>query len=116
MYQVLCPKCKKTRMITAKKKWMEGEPPFNKICKSCCQIGKPKTEKCKKKLSEVIKKIQTPDVIQKKREFMNSHPELWVVPRPDLARNTWTGMHHTEESKLKISMGVKQAKSGEKNE
>ena len=77
MYQIKCPDCGEGRTVKAKKKWMKNEPPFLKICKSCCQIGKEKTPECRAKLSEAIKAIQTEDVINKKSQFMKDHPEIW---------------------------------------
>lgn len=44
MFDIQCPKCNLKRQVRAKKSWMIGEPPFLKICKSCSQKGKEKTE------------------------------------------------------------------------
>lgn len=115
MNVVRCPNCGQRRTVKAKKPWMTGEQPYEKICKSCCQIGKQKTDEHKAKLSESVKNIQTKEVIESKREFMLQHPELWVQPEPNLGHDAWRGKHHTDESKKKISDGVKAAKDkGEK--
>jgi hypothetical protein len=103
MYQVKCTKCGKIREVKARKPWMTGEPPYQKICVPCSQKGKVKSEEHKRKLSNSVKAAQTKELLEKKSQFMQSHPELWVIPRPDLAKEAWTGQHHSEETKEKIS-------------
>ena len=110
MYEVICPVCKEIRSVKAKKIWMIGNQPFEKECVRCCQ-KKPKTEEHKQKLKEAIKQLQTPEVLAKKRKLMLEHPEYW---QPNLkqggAEEHWLGKKHTEESKKKISEGVRNAK------
>jgi len=77
MYEIKCPVCGQKRSVRAKKPWMSGEPPFSKICKSCCQKGKEKTPEWRSKLSESIRILQTEEVLQKKSQFMKDHPEVW---------------------------------------
>ena len=75
MYQVRCPECDQERTVRAKKKWMEKG--LVKICMSCCQKGKKKSPETLAKLSEIAKLQQTPELIEKKRQFMKDHPECW---------------------------------------
>ena len=104
MYEVICPACKKLREVAAKKKWMEGEQPFEKLCKPCSMTGKTKSAETKQKLSELAKKQQTPELLQFKSEFMKSHPELWQANlKPELGPIARLGTHHSDESKDKIS-------------
>ncbi|NBT59862.1 hypothetical protein EBT16_13870 [bacterium] len=111
MYQVKCPECGRERSVRAKKKWMEGEPPFIKICMSCCQIGKKKSLETLAKLSEIAKRQQTPELIEKKRQFMKDHPECWQGKLvPGLGGGWNKGMHTDEETLRKISEGVRKAK------
>lgn len=51
MHEVICSQCKQTRVVKAKKTWMIGEPPYEKVCKSCCQTGKKLSEETISKLS-----------------------------------------------------------------
>jgi hypothetical protein len=112
---VLCPTCGQSRTVKAKKPWMVGEQPYKKICKSCCQVGKQKTDEHRAKLSQSVKNTQNKEVIERKREFMLQNPDLWVKPEPELGQDAWRGKHHSDESKKKISEGVKSAKNkGEK--
>ena len=115
MFDVVCPSCHTVRQVRAKKPWMKGLSPYEKICKKCCQAGKPKTESTKRKLSKSAKKAQTPEVLQRKSDFMITHPEFWVVPGTEAAHAAWRGQHHTEEGKKRIADGVRKAKE-HKNE
>lgn len=115
MFQVVCPECGNERQVQAKKKWMEGNAPYSKICKSCCQAGKEKTEEHKAKLSESVKALQTEEVLKKKSDFMKSHPEVWqqnLIPGQGAAWNKGlkTGPKD-EETKQKISESMKKRKS-----
>jgi hypothetical protein len=114
MIEVICPVCHVIRTVSAKKPWMSGNQPYSKICKKCCQVGKPKTQDCKDKLSKAVKQLQTPELLAKKSEFMLAHPEYWVNPCSDLGHQAWAGKHHSQESKEKISEGVKKAKGMKK--
>jgi hypothetical protein len=111
MFKVVCPVCKEERVVRARKPWMVGDEPYTKPCKKHAG-GKEKSEDHRKRLSEAVKKAQTKEVLEQKRQFMLDHPELWVKPRPDLAKEAWQGQHHTEESKRKIGEGVRKAKGG----
>ncbi len=110
MYEVVCPVCDGLRTVNAKKTWMKGDAPYLHICKICCQVGKKKTPEHKRKLSEAVKAIQTPELIEKKRQYMLDHPELWDNLDPSAGQEAWKGQHHTVESKKKIGDGVRKAK------
>lgn len=115
MYQVICPNCQNVREVKAKKNWMQGSAPYPMICKSCCQIGKPKSDETRKKLSESLKAIQTPELLEKKRQYMLDHPECWKGKlKEGGAEKHCLGLSHTEETKKKISDGVRKAKEGNK--
>lgn len=115
MHQVICPNCQKVREVNAKKQWMKGVPPYPMICKACCQLGKPKSEATRKKLSESIKAIQTPELLEKKRQYMLDHPEFWKGKlKEGGAEEHCLGLTHTEETKKKISDSVRKVKGGNK--
>lgn len=116
MHQLTCPNCQKSREVRAKKPWMTGEPPYEKICKPCSQLGRPKSVETKRKLSEALKSIQTVEVLEKKRQYMLDHPEHWRGKlKEGGAEEHCLGLHHSEEAKRKIGEGVKKAK-GNRNE
>jgi len=115
MYEVKCPVCNDIRTVAARKTWMIGDLPYSKICKKCVGKGKPKSEEVKKKVSESVKKLQTPELLKKKSEFMKEHPELWANLKPELGPLSRIGTHHTDVSKEKISDGVRKAKNNESN-
>ena len=106
MFEVRCPECQERRMVAARKPWMKGEAPYEKICKSCCQVGKVKTEDHLRKLSDSVKKAQTPELLKKKSQFMRDHPELWENLQPELGSEAWAGQHHTEEAKEAMSKAM----------
>ncbi len=117
MFEIKCPECGNIREVRAKKPWMTGEQPFIKICKSCCQLGKEKSEEHKAKLSISASLAQTDELRQKKSEFMKAHPELW---RSNLVAGEGGGWNkglelepRTEETKQKISQSMKDRKSEE---
>lgn len=114
MFKVICPVCKEIREVAARKPWMVGEAPYEKRCKRHAE-GKQKSPEHRAKLSASIKALQTEEVREKKRQYMLAHPEYWHQPPTEKAQEAWTGQHHTEESKKKISEGVKKAK-GDSNE
>jgi hypothetical protein len=111
MFQVKCPNCQKFREVKSKQPWMVGNPPYEKLCKSCCQVGKEKTEDHKRKLSESVKKTQTEEVLKKKSEFMKSHPEVWSANLIAGQGAGWNeGMElpeRSDETKEKISESMK---------
>lgn len=114
MHQVICPKCENVREVKAKKPWMVGSQPYPMICKACCQLGKPKSDETKKKLSQAVKAVQTPEVLKKKSLYMLTHPEHWKGKlKEGGAEDHCLGFHHSDETKDKISKGVKKAKGGE---
>ena len=114
MYQIKCPQCSILREVKAKKPWMKGEQPYEKICKSCCQIGKQTSEETREKIRVSVKALQTDDVLKRKSEFMRSHPEFWKGNlKEGGAEVHCLGKKHTKETKKKISEGVKKAKSKE---
>lgn len=115
MFKVKCPECNETRSVKAKKPWMKGEQPYLKICKSCCQVGKEKSEEHKEKLSQSVKAAQTEELIQQKSEFQKNHPELW---RENLVAGKGSGWNkglelpsRSEETKQKISESMIRSKS-----
>ena len=115
MFQVICPECGETRQVKARKLWMTGEPPYQKLCKRCCQVGKEKSEEHKSKLSVAVSALQTKELRKKKSEFMKLHPEIWrshLIPGKGAAWNkgTQTGPMD-EETKQKISESMKERKS-----
>jgi hypothetical protein len=113
MFQVQCPECSKIREVKAKKSWMQGEPPYTKICKACCQ-PKTKTEEHKQKLKEAIKQLQTPEVLEKKKQFMLEHPEHWqkkLIPGKGGGWNKGLKLPpKSDETKNKISDSMKNRK------
>lgn len=108
MFQVLCEKCNQLREVPNKQKWMEGEQPYVRDCKSCCQKGKIKTDEHKKKLSESAIKAQTPELLAKKSEYRKAHLELWVNNLKQ-GGSPMAGKSHSEETKKNIS----EAKTGQ---
>lgn len=109
MHQVKCPECGEERVVKAKKKWMEDG--LIKICMSCCQKGKKKSSETIAKLSEITKSQQTPEIIEKKRQFMKDHPEYWQGKLIPGFGGGWNkGMQTDEDTLKKISEGVKKAK------
>lgn len=117
MFQVVCPECGDARQVKAKKPWMVGEPPYQKICKRCCQLGKEKSEEHKAKLSESVKALQTDQLRQEKSDYMKSHPEVWQSNLIPGAGSAWNKGLKTgpmdEETKEKISKSMKERKSDE---
>jgi hypothetical protein len=115
MFQIICPECGDERQVKAKKPWMKGDAPYSKVCKSCCQIGKEKTEEHKAKLSESVKSIQTDEVLKRKSDYMKSHPEVWqanLIPGQGAAWNKGIELQpRSEETKAKISQTMKQRKA-----
>ena len=112
MYEVVCPTCKTLRTVKAKKPWMVGGSPYEKICKVCCQVGKEKSDEHKRKLSESSKNAQTPEMLEQKSKFMLEHPELWKGKlKEGGAEEHCLGKKHTEETKLMIGESVKKAKA-----
>jgi predicted RNA-binding Zn-ribbon protein involved in translation (DUF1610 family) len=116
MYQVQCPKCGNIRIVKSKKSWMIGRSPFIKECKSCCQVGKEKTEEHRKKLSESTKSLQTEELRQSKSEFMKSHPEIWQENIATGAGGGWNkGMNlpsRDDATKEKISQSMQGKNKG----
>ncbi len=114
MHEVKCPECGQSRFVKAKKPWMTGTSPYSKICKSCCQIGKQKSDEHKAKLSESAKAAQTDEILQNKSEFQKQHPEFWKGQIATGVGGGWnkglTMPAMSEETKQKISDGVKAAK------
>ena len=111
MYQVKCPECDKDRIVRAKQPWMKDGPPLIKICMSCCQKGKKKSPETLAKLSQIAKSQQTPELIEKKRQFMKDHPECWQDKLvPGLGGGWNKGLQTDEETLRKISEGVRKAK------
>jgi len=114
MFEVKCPECDHVRKVSAKKPWMKGQQPFIKICKSCCQVGKEKSEEHKAKLSESAKNAQTPEILSQKSEFQKAHPEIW---QNNLIAGKGAGWNkglqlpaRSEETKQKISETLKDTK------
>lgn len=117
MFQVICPICNQVRIVEAKQKWMEGNQPFEHLCRPCSMRSKIKSEEHRKKLSESVKKAQTEDLLSKKSQFMLQHPEFWKGKLLEGgSEQYWKGRHHTEESKKIISEKIKEINKGEKNE
>jgi hypothetical protein len=104
MFNVICPECKEIRTVAAKKVWMIGNQPYEKICKACCQKGKIKSEATRKKLSEAVMALQTEEVLQRKSEYMKAHPEHWQGK----IRGKDSQHIHSEDTKQKIGESVKE--------
>lgn len=121
MYEVICPQCKIIRQVRAKKPWMVGDSPYSKICKSCCQVGKVKSDEHKQKLSESIKQLQTEEVIARKSKFGKEHPENWMgkLKVGSEENGPWnkgkTLGPRTEETKKKISESTRGKKKNRRN-
>lgn len=113
MFEVYCPGCNETRHVKDRQKWMKDEiEPFVRDCKRCCQ-KKPKSDEHKANLSTSIKAIQTPEVIQRKKQYSEDHPELRRHLIPGQGGGWNKGLilpARSEETKQKISDGVKQSK------
>jgi hypothetical protein len=114
MFEVKCPQCNNLRLVKAKKPWMQGDAPYSKICKICCQVGKEKTKEHCHKLSVSAKAHQTDEVRKCKSEFMKSHPELW---QNNLIAGQGAGWNEgleleprSRETKAKISQSMKNRK------
>jgi hypothetical protein len=120
MYQIKCPVCETERSVKAKKKWMEGTPPFVNICKSCCQKGKEKSPETIAKLSESAKKLQTLELLEKKSRFMKDHPEYWennLIAGSGAGWNRGLTVGPTpEEVKKNISEGMRKASKKRKKQ
>jgi hypothetical protein len=117
MNKVICPNCKKEREVEIRKPWMIGEPPFEKLCRSCCQKGKIKTQEHRDKLSEAVKKLQTAEVLEAKREFMLNNPEFWKGKLKEGGAEIHSlGKTHSEETKKKIGKGVRETKAKNKED
>lgn len=93
---------------------MQGEAPFAKICKSCCQLGKEKTVECRQKLSLAMHELQTEEVLNRKSQYMKDHPEIW---QSNLIAGRGAGWNknlelpaRSEETKEKISQAMKDRK------
>jgi hypothetical protein len=117
MFDVVCPKCGELRQVKAKKTWMQGFPPFENLCKKCCQEGKSKTEEHKRKLSESQKLAQTEERRKELSEYRKAHPETW---QDNLVAGAGAGWNEgletgplSEEVKDKISETLKQTKKKE---
>lgn len=114
MFEVKCPQCGDVRLVKAKKPWMQGETPYAKICKSCCQIGKEKSEEHKRKLSESVAALQTEEVRQQKSEHQKS---LCQSGKSNLIAGQGSGWNTgielgspSDETKAKISQSMKNRK------
>lgn len=98
----------------------DGEQPYSKICKACCQIGKEKTEEHKAKLSASVKAAQTEELLQRKSEYRKEHPEVWqdqLVPGAGAGWNKGLTLpSRSEETKQKISESVKATKAKKEND
>lgn len=111
MFEIICPNCKKPREVKSKQPWMK-ELPYVKICRVCCQLGKPKTVETRLKLSISMRELQTPEVLERKSQFMKTHPEIWSK---NLVAGEGAGWNkglelpaRSEETKEKISNTMKE--------
>jgi hypothetical protein len=90
---------------------MVGAEPYEKICKSCCQQGKEKTEEHRAKLSESIKATQTEEVLNRKSQYNQDHPEVWKGKLVAGQGGGWNkGLSlpaRDEETRQKISKSMK---------
>ncbi len=115
MFEVICPECETLRMVKARKPWMIGDQPYQKICKSCCQAGKEKSDEHKAKLSQSVKAAQTLELLVNKSQYRKDHPELWQGNLVAGAGAGWNkGMtlpELSDETKQKISNTMKQRKN-----
>ncbi|MFK5283889.1 hypothetical protein ACI3PL_30360, partial [Lacticaseibacillus paracasei] len=68
--------CEIIREVENKQVWMKGEEPFIRNCRPCSNKGTKTLEHCEK-ISASVKKTQTPEVLEKKSQFMKDHPEIW---------------------------------------
>lgn len=114
MFRILCDQCNTERTVQAKKPWMIGEEPYIKICKSCCQLGKEKTQDHRDKLSASVKAAQTDELLKKKSKFQIDS-ENW---KNNLIAGQGAGWNlgistgsPSEETKAKISQSMKNRKN-----
>ena len=114
MFQVECPTCKTSRSVKAKKPWMQGEDPYLKICKSCCQTGKEKSAEHRQKLSFSVQLTQTDEVRQHKSEIQK---EIYRSGKSNLIAGQGAGWNEgiqtgtpSEETREKISKSMKKRK------
>lgn len=107
MYEVFCPECRRTRTVKTRKPWMEGEPPFQRPCKSCCQIGKEVSPETRAKLSEIAKQSQTEELRAHKSDVQKERYEAGVSNLIPGAGGGWNKDvlmgPRTEETKKRIS-------------
>lgn len=93
---------------------MQGEAPYSKICKSCCQIGKEKTEEHRLKLSISVSLAQTDELRQQKSEHQKA---LLQSGKSNLVAGAGAGWNEgiktgspSKETKEKISQSMKNRK------
>lgn len=123
MFEVKCPECpegQNIRLMQHKQHWMKGEQPYIRHCKKHCQTGKPKSDETKAKLRESVKALQTEEVLKKKSEDRLARPDL-IEKLADVAHTGGGGWNKglslpglSEETKKKISEGVKKTRGKKK--
>lgn len=118
MFEVHCPgPCGKTRTVRAKKPWMVGDGPFEKLCRSCSQLGKEKSDEHKQKLAEAVREAQTPELLHQKSEYRKAHPEIWQHCLTGQGGGWNKGLKlppRSDETKQKIGEGVHRASVNKK--
>lgn len=114
MYEVICPQCGDARQVKAKKTWMVGPSPYQKICKKCCQTGKEKSDSHKAKLAESARMAQSEELLAKKSAVQK---ELYNQGKSNIRAGAGAGWNkdlelpaRSEETKKKISEGVRRTK------
>lgn len=109
---VVCPTCEKTRQINKSSyKGDLSEHPYIQTCGSCARSGRQMSPETIEKIKIALTgRSLSEETKEKIREYRKSHPELWVTLQPNLGPKSRKGTHHTDDSKKKISEGVKKAK------
>ena len=115
MHPVVCPICKDTRAVSKKKTWMVGDPPYEGLCKKCCQIGKTLSEETKDKL-----RVNKPEGFSEMvSEQHKKQPHLKDTLIPGYASGWNKGLElveRSEETKEKISKSTIGKKKPRKKE
>ena len=112
---VLCPICSTTRQINKSSfKGNLGSEPYIQECRKCTNKQRTQTAESKAAISAALSNRSLSEQTKKKiSDYMKAHPELWLTLQPELGPISRIDTHHSDESKKKISKGVKQSKKGE---
>lgn len=110
--EVICPTCEKTRQLNKSSyKGDLSKQPYIQTCGGCARSGRTMSPEAVGKIREAMTGRKLSDETKDKiRLYRKSHPELWVTLQPELGPKARKGTKHSEESKKKISEGVRRTK------